>query len=517
MTRTERLVVWSLAAISAGLRLAAFLHYRFDSDEQQHLHVTWGWTAGLVQYRDYFDNHTPLFHLLTAPLLALVGERSDVLLWMRVPMLLPFAAVLLATWALAAVSYDRRVAAWAVVLLSLFPPFFLKSLEFRTDNLWTAFWMIALVAIVRGTRPFVTGLLLGAALATSMKTTVLVLSLLAAALLTHFLVRQLPLRRWWEVAAGIAVIPGALLAFFVSAGAWDALVYCTVTFNTNLEKSAVPAWLLRSLFVAAMAALVALARRWRHRTKPLRFAAAIVVAVFTLVVLCFWPLVSPRDFLPMMPLVAIFAAAGVARLPHALPAYVLAALASIAALWHYTDAFENHTDWHVTMMDQTLRLTRPGEWIMDMKGETIYRRRPWYYIFERITRLQLEQGLIEDTIAEDVIRTRTYVAQADGPMWPPAGRAFMLANFLDMGRLRAAGQWIGADGRFTIAIPGEYVIVGSEGEARGTLDGVRSTGPRNLGAGQHHFQPETEGRLAVLWAPAFRRGHSPFHLRDREF
>ena len=49
--------------------------------------IAWGWTAGLVQYRDIFDNHSPLFHLATAPLLALAGERPDILFTMRAPML----------------------------------------------------------------------------------------------------------------------------------------------------------------------------------------------------------------------------------------------------------------------------------------------------------------------------------------------------------------------------------------------------------------------------------------------
>src|SRR6188768_4149657 len=84
LTRREKLTFVVFAALALLLRAAALFRYRFDSDEQQHLHVTWGWTAGLVQYRDLFDNHAPLFHMLTAPLLALVGERSDVLLWMRV-------------------------------------------------------------------------------------------------------------------------------------------------------------------------------------------------------------------------------------------------------------------------------------------------------------------------------------------------------------------------------------------------------------------------------------------------
>ena len=40
----------------------------------------------------------------------------------------------------------------AVVLLALFPPFFLKSLEFRPDNLWTLLWIAALIGLMNGWR-----------------------------------------------------------------------------------------------------------------------------------------------------------------------------------------------------------------------------------------------------------------------------------------------------------------------------------------------------------------------------
>src|SRR5437762_12870858 len=98
----ERLTLIGLAIVTAILRAIAFFHYRFDSDEPQHLHVAWGWTAGLLQYRDLFDNHAPLFHMATAPILRLVGERPDVLLYMRAPMLLLFAVVIWVTYILGA-------------------------------------------------------------------------------------------------------------------------------------------------------------------------------------------------------------------------------------------------------------------------------------------------------------------------------------------------------------------------------------------------------------------------------
>ena len=62
--------------------------------------MAWGWATGLLPYRDFFDNHAPFFHIATAPILRAVGEREDVLLFMRAPMLVLFAVMIWATWVL---------------------------------------------------------------------------------------------------------------------------------------------------------------------------------------------------------------------------------------------------------------------------------------------------------------------------------------------------------------------------------------------------------------------------------
>ena len=477
------------------LRALAFFRYRFDSDEQQHLHVAWAWTKGLVQYRDVFDNHLPLFHMLMAPFVALFGERANILLWMRLPMLALFGIVIWATYAIAREVCDERCAAWSVVLLALFPPFFLKSLEFRNDNLWTAFWMLAMVGLVRRWRPFVIGLLLGCAFAVSIKTVVLLIALIVAK-------RQ----KWLEILAGLVVVPAVLATYFVSVGAWDELLYCNITFNSLFALTRTNLWILCALFPLLLVGVIWFARRF-----DLSFFA-VIIAVYAITLPPLGVPISPRDFLPLMPLAAILAARALTRV-RSLAAITLA---FIVAIFYYADGFANKTAWYVTMMHQALRLTRPGEMIMDIKGETIFRRRPFYYVFENLTRAQMVRGIIRDTVAGDVIRTRTHVAQADGPMWPPQARAFLSENFLDMGRLRASGQWLHSDGTFTIAVPGEYMIVNERGESHGVLDGTTYTGARELAAGAHRFIGVKQ-QTAVVWAPAVRRGHSPFHLRDREF
>ena len=69
------------------LRIVNIIGYRFDADESQHLHVIWGWAHGLVQYRDLFDNHMPLFQIMLAPIFGLIGDRASDLCLMRFALL----------------------------------------------------------------------------------------------------------------------------------------------------------------------------------------------------------------------------------------------------------------------------------------------------------------------------------------------------------------------------------------------------------------------------------------------
>jgi hypothetical protein len=524
ISRSERLLAMAIAAVTLAMRAVAFFHYRFDSDEPQHLHVAWGWTAGLLQYRDVFDNHAPLFHMAAAPLLRALGERPDILLYMRAPMLVLWIIVSVATFAIARRLYDVRIAMWSVLLLNVLPPFFLKSIEFRTDNLWNAFWMLAVAVLVLSRRSasafFVAGLLLGAALGVSLKTALLLITLAGAGAVTYAMQRAKPRVHLIALGAGFVVIPSMIAAYFVSRGAWSSFIDCAFRFNelVAVTRSPVMVWTPRLLFVPLM--IVALRIAWRHRqtTTNARFFFAVATAIFFITLCGFWILISPRDFLPFLPFASMFVVAALVRRPHfARNVAVLSAVCLIGA-GYYAQWLTNRTREYITMERQVLNLTRPGEPLMDYKGETIYRRRPYYFILEFITRNAILHGLIADTVTEDLVRAGCHVAQADGTQWPDQARGFMAANFINLGRLRASGQWLGTDGSFSIAIPGDYVILSKDGQAGGSLDGTPYRGARRLAAGVHTFTGAPAGeRLACLWAPAFARGFSPFHLRDLDF
>ncbi len=139
--RGERVVAVALLAVGVATWIYRARFARFDTDEAQHLHVVWGWAHGMLPYRDFFDNHVPLFHVLCVPFYLLMGDRADLLIWARMAMLPIFLLCLLCAWMTARAVFGQRAALWTAVGVCLWPQFLDCTAQFRTDDLWRyCFW-----------------------------------------------------------------------------------------------------------------------------------------------------------------------------------------------------------------------------------------------------------------------------------------------------------------------------------------------------------------------------------------
>ena len=242
--RMEIVAATLLLGALAVLHIIYAFVFRPDTDEPQHLHVVWGWTQGQLPYRDFFDNHSPFFSWLCAPLLSALGERADIVPWMRLAMLPIDAFCLLCLFRLGTRLFGRRAGLWAAIATGYWPMFFYTSSEFRPDALWAALWILALTVLLTGSptprRLFLFGLVIGLAFATSMKTTLLLMTLVLTGLVVlaagwHRVVFPPPAKLLGGAAvtvAGLVIVPGAFVAFFALHGAFRALAYCLIFHNT---------------------------------------------------------------------------------------------------------------------------------------------------------------------------------------------------------------------------------------------------------------------------------------------
>lgn len=541
----ERIVFSTAVIAQIVLRILYVLHHRADFDEPQHLHVVWGWTHGMVQYRDVFDNHAPLFHLAMAPVVAVLGERADLLLLARW-MMLPFVALSLwATYRIGRTLWSLRVGMWAALLAGFVPSFLLTSTEFRTDVLWMTGWLLTLAVLLCGEftprRAAFAGLFLGMTLATSLKTSVLILALVMAGVLIGFLYprernRLLQQGLWRPVAwlvAGSAVAPLLVLGVFWRLHALQSLEYCTVGHNLvpNLgfwRTAPHRIWIFPVALLALVGPAIVLTRILRKPARASQIFVFLLAGFYMALLDAFWPLITKQDFLPSTPLVALLAVAATQwvftmlermrprlRIAHA-GVLVMSAMCAIDIVavcraqlpWRDANQAEDR------MLKEVLRDTRPGEPIMDTHGETVFRPRPFYYVLEDVTESRLAMGLIRDGISEDLVRTRTHFAVQDNLLFPPQARRFLNEHFLPLGTLRVLGRDLGdssssADGlrRFDVSYTERFAVIADGAAGRGVLDGVSYRGPALLRPGAHFYCCfGRERHVQVVWAGALERG-----------
>jgi hypothetical protein len=246
----------------------------------------------------------------------------------------------------------------------------------------------------------------------------------------------------------------------------------------------------------------------------------------------FWPVVTTQDYLPWMPLLPIFAVAGInwlvdfvekrfhKRVPWlVLPALLLAG--EIAMIVTEEPPFLRVEDRRIAHLSQILHLINPGEYVLDLKGETIYRPRPCYLVMETLTLEQLRRGTMKNDIAERLIATRTALVRRSDRM-PAETKEFIDRNYIRINRMWVPGKKLpttaGKPLTFEIVIPASYRLIAAKGAVAGTLDGQPIEGDRWLAAGRHELTVTTvtqpAGETALVWARAVARGYSPYYKID---
>jgi hypothetical protein len=503
--RWEAVAMAAYIGAAAIIRIVAVFHYRIDSDEPQHLHIAWAWTQGLLQYRDVFDNHMPLFQVLFAPLVRAVGERADALIAMRLAVLPLYAAMIALTFRIARSCYPRRVAVWSTIVAAFYPAFLLTSVEFRTDDLWTVFWLASIAVLVSAPltvrRAGAAGLLLGLAAAVSAKTTLLLLSVAVGAVCVGF-----GRPKAWRYAAifvaGCVIPPAAVAIYFAARGAWDPFVYGVFTHNFVRH-----AHVLRVILFPALVALIAFGLR-RVGDSPQRRFLYVTTQFYGAALYCLWPLVEHEHWMPYYPLAAV------TLIPMIFTFWrlVVIVLVEIVLVIGMGRLGQDETRDGLAIIEQTLQLTRPGESVMDLKGETVFRPRAFFYVLEPMTKHRIRDGRIADTIIADILRTRTLLISDDHYGYPRATRRFLRRNFVRIGSVRVAGRILRrGETAIEIDVPADYAIVGRTDPFDGSLDGKPYDGPRYLTAGLHLISPApVDESFALLWSRAAENGYTPF-------
>jgi hypothetical protein len=272
-----------------------------------------------------------------------------------------------------------------------------------------------------------------------------------------------------------------------------------------------------------------------HRGKSgIAFRPAFLVlgtAIYGGLLVSFWSLLTPltnQDFLPLTPMLMLVLAPGLIWLTDHFPRWLqpLPGLAAVASLLVplLRDPMDNtpNPGRYERFLAIVLKLTGPNDYVMDAKGEAIFRRRPYYFVLETQTRRKLIAGDLPDDIPERLIATRTAVTRTN--RMPDRAEAFVDEHYLRIGRgTSVLGQDLVASDSdpthysFEVGVPERYVIAGKNGPVTGTLDGQPFTSAMELTPGPHQFiRTSLEQPLALFWARAAEKGFSAFAARKLE-
>jgi LmbE family N-acetylglucosaminyl deacetylase len=546
-SRSSRWQIWIFRlAIAAFVvsRLILAWQQPIDSDEPQHAHVAWAWAHGFVQYRDVFDNHTPLFHLLSTPLAALIGDRADILALLRCGIIVLNLITLFLVWRLCSSLFSAQAARWVVIALAFFPPFFLYGAEFRTDALWTTLW-VAWIAVVTSRidprkRCFWGGLLMAACFSVSLKSFLLLLTIaIAFAAALALRPRFAPAFRKIEAGAivngsilalaGFVVFAGSIVGLFIALGAGPAMYRCVVEHNlagndVDLSDRLVSSLLDPRIWLFVPALYFVAFQLAKFDSVERRFRIALLVlftSFYPLLLRGIWPVVTRQDFLPYYPLLCASLSLLIwtgKRLSRPIWSSPLMPLASFAVLllveggWSTGLLLRKHSadPVEVERIGQVLRLTKPGETVLDPKGEVVLRPRPIYDVLELFTMKEYRDNVMKDRIPEQLIARHTMVA-VRSDRYPEHTRRFLQENYLVSGRLLIAGveahENAGGAFQFHLSLGGSYVFLSNGHQLSGKLNGVQISGKAEMQPGFFEFVPDTgDWPVTIQWERAYQMG-----------
>ena len=476
LQRSLYLGLFGFFLFSLILRAALTINRELDIDEFQHLHVAWMVSRHYILYKDFWDNHTPLFYYLLLPLFRFCREGSGLVLTARVMMSLTALGILYLTYALARIDHDRLTSFLAVLILSYMVIFVEKSIEVRPDQLVVILWLASLWLSIKALssrerlRFFFAGFLLGVAYLFSPKSLLPCAALSFTFLVLSFLQSSQPaLLRFLKIQTiftlGFLIPVGVCLLLFYQAGTLKEMFTSTVLDNFTYPNIYRPTYLLKlrniCFLLLALAGLIIHLSKLR-KSPLLAHASHIMLLLPTLFLLVIFLFVMTAPYaqsaLLFAPVLAIYCAIALRKsidgmLRHgqnpdddkskgfSLNAkHLLFFMSTVAAglvipctmLLLKDHPFNRTNAGQFQRMEYVLHLTQPTDVVFDGKSAYIFRPQAYFYsaLYYAIV-WRIEQGDIKQDIPQSLIRTdcRVIIYDERVATLPPSVQLFLKANY----------------------------------------------------------------------------------------
>jgi len=245
-----------IVVICANLALCVFhvAYSPFDYDELEHTHIVWNAVNGKIIYRDFFDNHGPVFPMINTMIFRLFELKPafDTIFKLRYVSLITALAILAVTYKIGKdVIGNDAGGLLSTAFLSSLVFFQDKACEIRPDGIQTVFWLLGTYQILcsfgreNRQRMFLAGLAYGMAISTNAKAAVgpaIVLALFGTGYLLKKTKHAFTLSSILSIASGMALVFTTFLVYFLAKNAAGNYIFYNFTFNL-MALNAYQTWL----------------------------------------------------------------------------------------------------------------------------------------------------------------------------------------------------------------------------------------------------------------------------------
>ncbi len=526
--RKTSIIIGLLTLVYISLRIS---FYPFESDELQHLHVIYSWIKGFVQYRDVFDNHTPLFHITMAGIIQLLHlhPSTNFVVYARIIVFMLFfipQILILGLFLGKSLNFSKDEIIFILSTLIVLIPN--SDIAVRPAPLYTmlflsCIYIISFCDIKKPRNIFILGLLNGVNASVSLKTIPLFLpaELTTILLIRKFYDRKIEVKKLFAYfTLGFVIVPTIICICFWKLNSLGTMIYYTITYNLLPIKNNY----FKSLFyfLIITTPYVYFLRKYRGGINRAIFSL-LSITNFTLALLVVYPERQSQTTMPVRLLICLCLLIGLT--------YILKLFLSKRTL-RFTETsifivvlflkslnpllFIDHNAKYKKSMKTLLTLAKKDDYVMDAKGESIFWKRPYYYGLEEFTSMRLKKGLLRDEIVQSLITHKTHIVFPfeNAARFPTEDLRFIRKNYVPIigtGWVLVSGKRISKN--FTVRIPGNYIILNERFKpVNGILDGkaYRKGQKVNLSIGNHTFtSTNRKGRNFIYWYRAYKKGILP--------
>ena len=504
---------------------------RFRNDELQHIHTSFLVSQGKIPYKDYFDNHTPLYQLLTGFEIKLFNLKPSPDFAVKIRRLsFPLTVILSVICGLIVKSFfyeeKEKSLATASLVISLIP---FVAVQARPEPMWGALFFLSIYLFSFSPptikRFFLIGLLNGINVCVSLKTLVFIVlpQLLTFPILSIFYPTGSIFMYTLTFIIGFLIFPFIFLIYFNHLGALNEFFNFGIFYSISAGGEKVNTMLIATTIITAFVIVYFFVKHFKEKLSP-NSALFFSIFIFSAIIFGFYPVKESQT-----------------RFPFLVTFYLLVSVLIVSIIWKFFKnewlrkiillfiilsilsvriikerLFKNNNGDYYNELRILMTLQFPGKGtVMDAKGESIFWERPFYYVLETFAIREINSGIIKDTIAESLSQKSTPIVYNKYFFrFPKKDLDFFNENYLPLCKtpsIMVLGKKINTK-NFDLEILLDYQLICYGGKpAIGVLDGKTYRGESIfLSKGKHSFITANKCKeILIIWSGALKSNAMP--------